>query len=148
MNKINKVKPTSIISKQFENGDRCKVPECNEHLTIYKGEGENIYCRKHQLALVSNGGLARPDRLYTFHKEWVCSKCGYDPRTDPAFDVMLDPVKKNQAQRSMIIGDHKVRSRDHGPDSEQNVQTLCFKCNIIKSAEAEDWSRPAMSVAP
>ena len=125
-------------------GKKCKVPDCGHDLTIFKGEGEDVFCRDHQLGLVANGGLGRADRLYTLNKGWVCSKCGYDPRNDPAFDGMTDSVKKNQAQRSMLIGDHTTRSADLGSDSRENIKTLCYKCNIIKSAEAEDWSRPAV----
>jgi len=138
-------KMKSFSAIQQHAGRQCSMPGCYEDITMFKGKGESVYCRKHQLGLVEHGGLGRSDRPYTLNKEWCCSKCGYDPRTDPRFDAMLDPVMRNQAQRATIIGDHKLRSHDHGTDSRENIQTLCYVCNAIKSAEAKDWSRPAMA---
>lgn len=142
----NKLKPSSTIQAQIVAGKRCKVDGCNEYLTIYKGEGESNFCREHQLGLASHGGLGRSDRPYTANKKWVCSRCGYNPKEDPAFDCIANPKHKDSVQRAMMIGDHIIRDSDLGDGSKKNIQTLCFKCNAIKSAEAGDWnSRKKMS---
>ena len=38
-----------------------------------------------------------------------------------------------------IIGDHIVRKVDGGPDTEENIQSLCLDCNSDKTILAEDW---------
>jgi len=145
-----KLKNPADIKRQVLSEHKCTVPGCNNDITIYKGLGESIYCRNHQLNLKENdNGLAKQDRPYTFHKKWCCSWCGYDPREDQRFDRMVDPKIKKQAQRATLICDHIVKQelaqklgwtydQIHGPD---NIQTLCQICEKIKSAESGDWHR-------
>lgn len=146
-----KVKSPAAIKQQVLGGLKCTVPGCDNDVTIYKGAGETIYCRDHQLMMIENGGLAKPNRPYTFHKKWKCSnpKCNYDPRDDPRFDDIEDPKIKHQAQRATLICDHIVTQQMgerlgwtldqiHGPD---NIQTLCSICDKIKSAQSGDWHR-------
>lgn len=144
-----KLKNPAVIKRQVLGGHKCTAPGCTEDITIYKGAGEGIYCRDHQLMLLENGGIAKPERPYTFHKKWSCSWCGYDPREDARFDRIADPKIKKQAQRATLICDHIVKQelaeklgwsfdKIHGPD---NIQTLCQICEKIKSAEAGDWHR-------
>lgn len=143
------LKNPSAIKKQVLGGHKCSVPGCKDDVTIYKGTGESIYCRHHQMMLIENGGLAKSNRPYTFWKKPHCEWCGYDPWKDKRFDRMKDPKIKHQAQRATLICDHKVSQQAgekmgwtedqiHGPD---NIQTLCQICEKIKSAEAGDWHR-------
>ena len=142
-----KIKKPSIIKSQVDRGLVCQAPGCCEPVTMFEGDGSDSYCNTHQLKLKGNGGLARPDRGYTFHKEWNCKWCGYDPREDQRFDRITDPVKKLRAQSASLICDHIVRQKlarqlgwtedqIHGPD---NIQTLCQICEKIKNSEEDDW---------
>lgn len=144
-----KVKSPAAIKQQVLGGHKCTAPGCTESVTIYKGTGESIYCRDHQLQLIENGGLAKPNRPYTFWKKHTCEWCDYDPWKDSRFDRLTDPKKKHQAQRATLICDHIVKQelaeklgwayeKIHGPD---NIQTLCQICEKIKSAEDGDWYR-------
>lgn len=144
-----KVKSPAAIKQQVLGGHKCTVPGCANDVTIYRGVGESIYCRDHQLQLIENGGLAKANRPYTFHKQWCCSHCGYDPREDRRFDRIEDPKIKKMAQRATLICDHIVTQQRaeklgwtfdqiHGAD---NIQTICGICDKIKSAEEGDWYR-------
>jgi hypothetical protein len=144
-----KVKSPAAIKQQVLGGHKCTAPGCTDSVTIYKGVGESIYCRHHQMMLIENGGLAKANRPYTFHKKWCCSHCGYDPREDNRFDRIEDPKIKKMAQRATLICDHIVTQQRaeklgwtfdqiHGPD---NIQTICQICDKIKSAEEGDWYR-------
>ena len=141
-------KPTSQIKEQLSKGLTCRAPGCSEPLTMFKGIGED-YCRHHQMHLSENGGLARADRPYTFHKKWSCDWCRYTPKDDPRFDKVLDPVRKDRGQRATLICDHIKRKADckllgwppeliDGPD---NIQTLCQICDKVKSADEDDWNK-------
>ena len=99
--------------------------------------------------LIENGGLAKPNRPYTFWKKYCCEWCEYSPWEDPRFDRIEDSKIKKQAQRATLICDHIVKQelaekrgwdfdKTHGPD---NIQTLCQICEKIKSAESGDWHR-------
>lgn len=142
-------KAASQIKEELERGLKCRAPSCNEPLTIYKGVGEEC-CRHHQMHLRENGGLARLDRPYTFHKKWCCDWCGYDPRDDgKRFDRIKDPVRKDRGMRATLICDHIVRKSDAAAmgwtaeqiDSKENIQTLCQLCEKVKSAEEDDWNK-------
>jgi hypothetical protein len=140
------LKATSAIKEEVAKGLICRAPGCNDHRTIYKGEGSE-YCRPHQLKLME--GLARADRAYTLHKKWSCDWCGYNPKEDLRFDRITDPVKKDRGQRASLICDHIVRRADAkamGWTEEQihdvtNIQTLCVICDNVKGAENDDWSK-------
>lgn len=142
-----KMKKPGTVKSQMERGASCQAPGCCEPLTVFEGEGSNCYCNDHQLKLKENGGMARGDRGYTFHKEWNCKWCNYDPREDRRFERLTDPVKKLRAQSGSLICDHIVTQRRakilgwtndqiHGPD---NIQTLCQICEKIKSTEEDDY---------
>lgn len=144
-----KVKSPAAIKQQVLGDHKCTAPGCTDSVTIYKGVGESIYCRHHQMMLIENGGLAKANRPYTFWKKWSCSHCKYDPREDQRFDRLLDPKVKHRAQRATLICDHIVTQQRaeklgwtfdqiHGPD---NIQTICQICDKIKSAEEGDWYR-------
>ena len=144
-----RLKNSSVIKQQVLNGHKCTVPGCTDDVTIYKGTGESIYCRHHQMMLIENGGLAKPNRPYTFWKKHNCEWCGYEPWQDKRFDRIKDPKIKRQAQRATLICDHIVSQQAgekmgwtndqiHGPN---NIQTLCQICEKIKSAESGDWHR-------
>ena len=141
-------KSNAVIQEQVEKGYICRAPGCTAHRTIYKGEGAE-YCRDHQLKLME--GLARSDRQYTLHKQWCCDWCRYNPKEDPRFDRMKDPIQKDRAQRATLICDHIVRRADAKAmgwtdeqiDDVSNIQTLCQICEKIKSSEQDDWSNQA-----
>ena len=143
-------KSSAQIKQQVDRALTCRAPGCDQPLTIYRGIGEDC-CRHHQMHLSENGGLARADRPYTFHKKWCCDWCNYDPRTDPRVDRILDPVRKDRGQRATLICDHIVRRADakaQGWTEEQidapgNIQTLCQLCDKVKSAEEDDWNKNA-----
>lgn len=146
-----RLKSTSSIKSQVLNNHKCTVPGCNDDVTIYKGAGESLYCRYHQMMLIENGGLAKPNRPYTFWKKYTCQNpnCNYSPWEDKRFDEIEDPKIKHQAQRATLICDHIVKQelaeklgwdfdKIHGPE---NIQTLCQICDKIKSAKSGDWHR-------
>jgi hypothetical protein len=145
---MTKRKSPAQIKEQLDRGYVCLAPGCCEAVTIFKGIGED-YCRHHQMHLTENGGLARADRPYTFHKKWCCDWCGYNPKEDPRFDRIQDSVRRDRGQRATLICDHIVRQADaiamgwtddqiNGPD---NIQTLCQLCEKVKSAENDDWNK-------
>jgi hypothetical protein len=144
-----KMKPAGTIKYQLEKGIVCQAPGCGENLTIYEGAGSDSYCNTHQLRMKEHGGMARPDRPYTFHKSWCCAWCNYDPREDKRFDRMTDEVKKLSAQSATLICDHIITRQkgkllgwtDEKIDAPENIQTLCQICEKIKSAEEGDWLR-------
>lgn len=141
-----KIKSDAAIRKQVDEGLVCNAPGCTHPRTMYKGIGED-YCRTHQLALKENGGMARVDRPYTFHKHYCCEWCGFDPKTDSRFDRLTDPKKKASAQSGSLICDHivarakaeKLGWTEEQINSKENIQTLCQICEKIKSAEEDDW---------
>ena len=40
----------------------CCIDGCANHLTTYKGPGQDVLCREHQLMLREYGGMGRLDR--------------------------------------------------------------------------------------
>jgi hypothetical protein len=144
---IKRKSPTQI-KEQVDKGLTCRAPGCSDSLTIFKGIGED-YCRQHQMHLSENGGLARADRPYTFHKKWSCDWCGYTPKEDARFDRIADPVRKDRGIRATLICDHIVRRADckamgwtdEQIDAPENIQTLCQICDKVKSAEEDDWNK-------
>ena len=126
----------------LENNLQCSIPGCNNQLTMFEGPGSKTLCREHQLKDIEYGGMGRSDRLYTYHKEWVCEECGYDAQTDPLFLAIEDEATRDTAMRSYMHGDHLKRRADGGNDSKENIRTLCIKCHIIKTSVQKDWRKP------
>jgi 5-methylcytosine-specific restriction endonuclease McrA len=121
----------------------CTVPGCSNPLTTMKGYGQGVLCREHQGKLIEYGGVGRLDRLWTFHRKWVCDECGVDVSVEvvkkfPGLDTK-DPTLFNRLCRNRIIGDHQVRKADGGLDTESNIKSLCLNCNADKTIINEDW---------
>jgi len=141
-------KTAAQIREQVDKNLTCRAPGCCDPMTIFRGLGED-YCRYHQMHLSENGGMARPDRPYTFHKKWCCDWCGYNPKEDARFDHIQDPIRKDRGQRATLICDHIVRRADAQAmgwtneqiDGPENIQTLCQLCDKVKSAEEDDWNK-------
>ena len=119
----------------MELGEKCQVPGCDNPKTVYAGPGQNC-CDKHRLQLKEHGGTARSDRPYTFDKEMVCSRCGYDPIVDNPYVVEL--IKDNadhKAIRIAVSGCIDVDHIDgnHRNNSPENLQSLCKNCHSAKT---------------
>ena len=133
------------LSEQFDANLTCTVPGCESPLTMFRGPNDKKLCREHQIMQREYGGLARIDRLYTFHKKWICDCCGYDPRIDSYFESPPIPWEneehKLRAMRAMLVVDHIIRQADGGLDSKENTQTFCQNCNTKKSINSKDYIR-------
>lgn len=134
-----KLKPGHIIQEQFIRGTQCKHAECNEPVSIFEGPGGDIFCREHQIELAEYGGMGRADRLHTFFRDWVCSKCGYDAREDPEIKSIEDPEHRLTVMRGVMHGDHKIRKSDGGSDTKDNIDSLCCRCHMIKTFKEKDY---------
>lgn len=117
----------------------CTIPGCCATVSEYTGPGSLSMCRHHQLKQKIYGGPSKNERKYTFHKEWQCSCCGYDPRTDSRFDCLTDTASYYSAVGSALVCDHIIRQTDGGSDLKENIQTLCKICDLVKSATHKDW---------
>lgn len=144
--KDDQYKSGTVINEQISKNKICKLEDCNEPLTLFRGPGDKHLCREHQLAQREYGGLGRIDRLWTFSREWTCAWCGYNPKEDPWFKnppiPFDDEVHKNRVMRTMLVGDHGDERRiDGGSDGKDNVQTLCQNCNAKKTSLYKDYQR-------
>ena len=112
-------------------------------LTQKTGPGQDMLCRKHQKNLREFGGTGRLDRPHTHHRKWTCDECGKNVQEEVRKKFPLieeeDPALFSRMCRNRIIGDHIVRKVDGGPDTEENIQSLCLDCNSDKTILAEDW---------
>ena len=131
------------LKQQIEAGVSCTVEGCNMPLTQKTGPGQDILCRKHQKNLREFGGTGRLDRPHTHHRKWTCDECGKNVQEEVRKKFPLieeeDPALFSRMCRNRIIGDHIVRKVDGGPDTEENIQSLCLDCNSDKTILAEDW---------
>jgi hypothetical protein len=135
------VKSRSHLRKTV--GKICNVPGCNNPLTIFNGPGSDTLCREHQLNLVEYGGLGKPARPHTFHRDWVCIECNTNVLEDPRLADVADEAIKRRIARSLMHGDHNIkRKADGGDDTAENVKSLCFVCHAKKSTLEEDWQKP------
>ena len=121
----------------------CKVDGCDESLTHFKGPGESVLCRAHQLTLKEFGGAGRLNRLHTVHRTFICDECGKNivdelNKKYPGLSE-TNPDLFNRLCRSRVIGDHKFRKADGGDDSLENIQTLCLDCNSDKTILCKDY---------
>jgi len=130
----------------LKNNMLCSIPGCNEQLTMFEGVGSNSLCREHQLKDTDCGGMGRLDRPHTYHRDWICTGCGYDVREDPRIKAITDPILKDRAMRMYMHGDHIVRRADGGDDSADIINALCTMCHNIKTATEEDWKIPQKEV--
>lgn len=135
--------PKSMKTIESQLGLTCRVPGCSDFLTTFKGPGEAILCREHQISQREYGGLGRVDRLWTFAREWDCAWCKYNPKEDEWFSnqTWQSEYHKHQAMRATLIGDHIVRRTDGGTDEKSNIQTLCVRCNGKKTVLYNDHQR-------
>ena len=115
----------------------CRLPYCNQSASQYKGPGSQL-CETHQAQMREYGGPGRLDRPWTFHKKATCDKCGHNPWEHPLVKKIDDDLIQDRVAWGMLFVDHIHTQRDGGDHSEQNVQTLCLDCNVIKSTLAGD----------
>jgi len=115
----------------------CRLPYCNQSASQYKGPGSQL-CETHQAQMREYGGPGRLDRPWTFHKKATCDKCGHNPWEHPLVKKIDDDLIRDRVAWGMLFVDHIHTQRDGGDHSEQNVQTLCLDCNVIKSTLAGD----------
>lgn len=114
----------------------------HQGLTIYQGPGQDGLCRDCQLKDAEyEWGLGYHGRWHTYHRSWECEMCQYDPRQDVRL-LKKDwtPQKQKALWSSQLIGDHIIPRKSGGVDTPENIQTLCWVCNAVKSMENNDWS--------
>lgn len=116
---------------------KCRLPYCNKLASKYKGKGSYL-CEHHQSLLREYGGPARSDRPWTFHKKKCCDVCGHNPWKHPMVKKIKDELIRDRVAWGMLIVDHIETQRDGGEHHEENTQTLCLDCNLIKSMLAGD----------
>lgn len=111
-------------------------------LTLYHGPGQDELCRSCQLKEVSyEQGMGYLSRPSTFHRRWNCDHCGYDPRQDVRLHKPNWSSEKQKALwTSQLIGDHILAKKSGGSNLPENIQTLCWVCNAVKSMEHDDWN--------
>jgi hypothetical protein len=124
-------KPKSLSQLLKEQGTSCSFEGCSNPKSGFKGPGQDM-CRDHQLKLIEYGGMGRKDRPHTFHRTWVCSKCGWDAWNDPIYKGLTDE-QKSTAIRIVMHGHHITRQADGGKHSEENVEGLCDRCHAIET---------------
>lgn len=94
------------------------------------------------------GGMGRIDRPHTFHRDWVCSECGYNALEDPRLQDIEDEMVKRRVARVLMHGDHNITRRaDGGDDSAGNVKCLCVVCHAKKTVINEDYKKNKKSSA-
>ena len=120
----------------------CTIPGCNSPLTHMEGPGSAVLCRLHQLNQREYGGMGRIDRPHTFHRDWVCSECGYNVLEDPRLADIEDDMTKRRVGRVLMHGDHHGERRaDGGDDSAENIKCLCVVCHAKKTILNEDYKK-------
>jgi hypothetical protein len=133
-------KPKSMADLREAMSTKCCIDGCENHLTTYKGPGQDVLCRTHQIYLREYGGMGRLDRLHTFHRSWVCTECGYNVLEDPRLQDIEDEMTKRRVGRVLMHGDHNgLRKADGGDDSAENVKALCVVCHAKKTILNEDY---------
>ena len=136
-----KQKSKAVLEIQFNAAITCKLEDCDNLLSQFEGPGSACLCRDHQLQCVEYGGMGKPERPHTFYRNWICECCGYDPREDPTILEIEDPFHQLQAMRMVMHGDHIERKSDGGADTAKNIQTLCSRCHMIKTAKEKDYQK-------
>jgi hypothetical protein len=134
-----KMKSPGVLREQYNRGAKCMLEDCDNDLSIFDGPGGNILCEEHQLECVEYGGMGKPERPHTFYRGWECNTCGYDPREDPEIISIEDPYHQVRVARGVMHGDH-IKLKSHGgSDTEDNINTLCCRCHMIKSYKEKDY---------
>jgi 5-methylcytosine-specific restriction endonuclease McrA len=123
----------------FEEKRLCTLEDCQNLLTEFKGPGQEVLCREHQVEQREYGGFGRIDRPHTFHRGFVCDECGQDARELPAIKAIQDEVVKMRAIRSIMHGDHKQLKSEGGSDAEKNIRLLCITCHNVKTQVEQDY---------
>ena len=123
----------------FKDKKKCKHTDCNNLLTERKGPGQDLLCREHQKQLREYGGFGRLDRLHTFHRDFVCEECGYDPREDPQITCIEDDYDRMRVIRGVMHGDHQHLKSEGGSDTADNIRTVCVRCHMIKTYRDKDY---------
>lgn len=137
-----KQKSWRIIQEETSRGATCCVPGCNNPLTIFKGLGQDVFCRKHQLSQKEYGGMGSGrNALHTYHREIYCEECNYCPAEDPKYEkYKSDPDLFNRLCRSQLVADHhNTREADGGENTKENIKTLCLACNADKTILNKDY---------
>ena len=107
-----------------------------------EGPGSEVLCREHQLKQREYGGMGRIDRPHTFHRDWICSECGYNVLEDPRLADIEDEMTKRRVGRVLMHGDHHGERRaDGGDDSAENIKCLCVVCHAKKTILNEDYKK-------
>jgi 5-methylcytosine-specific restriction endonuclease McrA len=145
---LDKFKSPAVLKEQQSKNLKCKLLDCNNLLSMYEGPGSDSLCRDHQLMCLAYGGFGNPAEPHTFFRDWVCSNplCQYDPRNDPAFNVIEELYLKLTAMRYQMHGDHIIPRALGGTDAKENIQVLCKKCHDIKSFKNGDFANKTKKV--
>jgi 5-methylcytosine-specific restriction endonuclease McrA len=123
----------------FEEKRLCTLEDCQNLLTEFKGPGQEVLCREHQVEQREYGGFGRIDRPHTFHRGFVCDECGQDARELPVIKAIQDEVIKMRAIRSIMHADHKQLKSEGGSDAEKNIRLLCITCHNVKTQVEQDY---------
>lgn len=134
-----KMKNPAQLSKDM--GKVCCIEGCGKPLTHMDGPGSDSLCREHQLMQREYGGMGRIDRPHTFHRDWVCSECGYNALEDPRLADIEDEMIKRRVARVLMHGDHQHRQADGGANTKENVRSLCYVCHAKKTIINEDYRK-------
>lgn len=135
----NKDKGKSLKIIKEQQHIKCMLEDCDKTLSTYEGPGSNILCRLHQLECVQYGGMGKPERPWTFYRTMECLKCGYNPTEDPQFDDIEDEYHRLRCMRFVMHGDHIQLKSQGGANTKKNIQTLCARCHMIKTAKDKDY---------
>lgn len=125
----------------------CTMPGCSELLTLFKGPGNDLYCREHQIEQIQYGGYGRQGREHTFHRSDVCECCGQDINEDPRWAKCeeqfgtLDDKQQHEVKRRYNHGDHDFRKADGGDNSASNTNAYCSFCHWYKTVKNNDGRR-------
>ena len=134
---------TKIISEQLT----CTIPGCGELLTMFSGEGKDLYCRDYQILQIPYGGYGRQGEEHTFHRSDVCECCGQDINDDPRWAKCeekfgsIDTKQHHEVRRRYNHGDHDYRKADGGDNSLSNTNAYCSFCHWYKTVKNNDGRR-------
>ena len=135
----------TVAMIQADQAHTCAVPFCGAIRTLWDGPGKEL-CDDHRGRLKEYGGLAVLDKLYSFHREYLCACCGQDVRElAERHHQMLHPgeawaevpaIRKNEIYRTLMDVDHK--DGNHENNHPDNLQTLCKFCHGVKTVMEQD----------